>query len=341
MAAVQVEVPSVEVDIESVDMSTTDLLQALQSVYEIPIVTTVGESVIVRGSWTDSAELINQIMLTVGGALLKVDGSYVIKDESESLTYIRWPSGRTVEDATRLLAALGLGQTLAVDQSGVAVIGLPPGEVSKIKKLLSDLDGGADWLVQISVVDASVSSTLDGSVFDLDQVEGGYLVSGTDIIDTYLITLQSGLPREQSFGSQIPFRTSVVNESGVVLTGSVAYQDLETVLQTEIVESSVGPKLRVTIDSRRPGAEIDGLFEIISEQLDTEVYVRQDPILIGSLRRWGATSQIDLAWPLSAFNKFRRSRKYQVWAHAVRLPSPVADLSTADPLLQYPPEILR
>ncbi|MEL7499264.1 MAG: hypothetical protein AAFN77_16780 [Planctomycetota bacterium] len=318
-----VDVPNVVLTggFESFDMTVGDICAALQSEFGVPIVAAAKADQIVRGSWDTSVQVVRQVALEAGLTLRKVDDTFVLVDAAESLHYVRWASGRTQTDAQSLLDGLGLA-SVVVDRSGVAYLGVKPSEEETIKSVLVGLDAGDDWLVQITIVDGVMTQAIDGSVSEFDAVQGGWTVTGSDVVDSFLITAQSGQPRIQRFGSQVPFRTSVVNETGVVLTGGVQYQDIETVMTTEVVEAVSGPKMRVSIDSRRPGTETDGLFEIIREEIDTEVFIRAEPVLIGSLQRWGTSSSATLAWPFSALSKSSRSRKYQVWLHAVRLPAP-------------------
>ena len=106
------------------------------------------------------------------------------------------------------------------------------------------------------------------------------------------------------------------------MTGDVAYQEINTELKVTIVEAASGPKCRLELDARRPGAETDGLFEILSEVIDTEFYVRGEPVLVGSLNRWSSSTGGQLGWPIASVLRSLRGRRYDFWVRAVRLPSP-------------------
>ena len=78
----------------------------------------------------------------------------------------------------------------------------------------------------------------------------------------------------------------------------------------------------IEVVTRRPGAETDGLFEILDEQISTQLFVRPEPVKVGTLRSWQSQARFDLRYPLTQGLKGQRHRSYQVWFHAVRLLRP-------------------
>ena len=235
--------------------------------------------------------------------------------------YVRWASGRTQEEAQSIISGLGLSSSFVVDTSGLGFIGVPAPGVETLEEVLSGLDSGDDWVVQVSIVDASGFSAGD-MAFSQDVAGGGWTVQATDLVESFVLTMQAGAEREQTFGSQVPFRTNVVTENGLFLDGNVEYQEILSVIRVEVVEGATGPKVRCAVESRRPGAQSEGLFEIVEEQISSEFFVREKPVLVGSLRRWDSTSSVSARWPLSMFERSVRRRHYQVYCHAVRLGRP-------------------
>lgn len=317
------ELPRVPIDVESLDMTVDDLLAAVGSEYGLRVIAAGGITEVLRGSWTDGAQLIRDVCLRFGRSPRNVDGTWVLVPEGEALTYVRWASGRPSGDAAALIGSLALVRSSSIDQSGVAFLGVASSDLDELKVILAGLDSGDDWLVQVTIVDGTTSSTF-GVDADLafDEVTGGWFADGSEVVDSFMITLQSGSERVHSYGAQVPFRTSLVTETGVIVSGGVEYQRISSDIRVEIVESTVGAKIRLGVTSARAGAERDGLFEILSEDIDGEVFIRDEPVLIGSLRRWSTDSTVGIGWPMTFFTDRLRSRRYNVWAHAVRLSGP-------------------
>lgn len=308
-------------------MTVGDLVRTLQQVYKLPIVVSAKREQIVRGKWSSSREFVRNVSLELGLNVRVVEGVWLLTDVDEDFEYVRWASGRETSDAEKILAGLQLSERAVVDSSGVAFIAASRSKAEGIRKVLSGIDSGHDWLVQVTIVDASITNSLDASAApELDAYSGGWFVGGSEAVDTFLFTMQSSSPQRQSFGSRVPFRTSRVTEQGVFIDGTVEYQDIESVIECEIAESVSGPKVKLTVESKRPGVEREGLFEILSEEIDTEFFVRSEPVRVGSLKRWNAKTQSDASWPLLNLVKSFGSRRYDVWLHAVRLQAPAKDL---------------
>lgn len=324
-----IEYPSVAIDIESDEMTVADLCRVLQQVYGQPIAAGVHQDVIVRGHFTDSRELVQIVQGHTGAELVNAGGYWLFTDPvegEEALTYVTWASGRSREDADSFLASLGYTNN-AIDENGICLVGVEAGEVDYVERLLAAIDEGDDWVFEVAIVDSSSGNGGDGQV-SLDTGIGGgvWFATGSHVVDRFKLTAQSGEETVQRYGSRVPFRTTVVTEQGVFLSGQVQYQDIDSVISVQIVEGGDGARARIQVQARRAGDESDGLFEILTEEINTELLVRSEPVKVGSLRRWSAFTTAEGGWPLAQLLRTVRGRRYDVWFHAVRLPKPIFEV---------------